>query len=111
MADKKKLDYLQSVGPDQLKASLLEIVEMLTAQIEAGNVDSLVVLFAADKDEDNATFGGRHLIRPRHMDFLEDTFKDAMQKITDETGVTAHSMREARAEALERMRSGKTTKL
>jgi hypothetical protein len=105
MSDKKPtVSYFASVPEDSLRKSHDEIIEMLRGQIEAGNVQSLIVIFAGDKEGEQATYGGRHLIRARHMDFLDDVFRDAMSQVTDETGCTAQKMREARAEAFERMR-------
>lgn len=99
------LRYLQSVGETDLKQALRELLEMVENQVEAGNVQSLVVLFAGDMDDERANYGGRHVIRARHMDFLEESFKAAMDRVTAETGISAQSMREARAEALERKRN------
>lgn len=99
-----ELQYLSQVKQEDLRQHHLEILEMLKTQIEAGNVESLVVIFCGDKPNDRTSFGGRHLIRARHMDFLEDAFNGVMQQVTDETGCTAQRMREARAEAFERMK-------
>lgn len=102
MADETLKHYSRiQPGDDQkMREARLAILDMVRAKIEAGEVESLAVLIVA-KDPlvsgGNAYTGSRFLVKPAHLDLIEDVFHQMMGELAKAYGVTAAEIREERA--------------
>jgi hypothetical protein len=82
------------------KQSLLEILEMVRARLEAGDVDSLCIIMIG-KDPlvsgGEGYTGSRFLLKPQHMDLVDDVYTQTMRQLEEQYHVTVEGLRKDRA--------------
>ena len=82
-----------------LRQRRLDILDMIRAKIEAGEVDSLAILFVGPDPEVSggiAPNGSRFLVHVTHMDLVDDLYQDMMKRLASMYGYTAEQIRDMR---------------
>lgn len=91
---------LQQSDPEAQRKALSNIVDMVIAKIEAGQVDSIAIMMVAKDPAVNggeAYTGSRFLVKPQHLDLLDDTYRQMMAALEKNYGVTVEGLRRDRA--------------
>lgn len=91
---------LNPQDPAQIKAAQLQVLDMVRAKIEEGQVASLLfVMVAADpaRSGEKAYTGSRFIVESVHLDLVEDGFREAMAALEKQYGVTVKELRASRA--------------
>lgn len=100
MGPTKIFGQIDREDKDAIKKAQLSILDMVRVKIEEGNVESLAfILIAKDPVVPGgpAYTGTRFLIHPSHLDILDDTYKQMLNALIQQYGVTPDELRQDRA--------------
>jgi hypothetical protein len=101
-ADRDQLRIFQTIGPGEeakIRESLISIVDMVRAKIETGEVESMAFLMVAKDPKTpggKAYTGSRMIIRPTHLDLIDDVYKQMMAELSKHYGITPDQLRKDR---------------
>lgn len=78
----------------------IEVLDMVRAKIEAGEVASLGILMCARDPEVSggpAPTSSRFLVAATHLDIIDDVYHSTMRQLEQQYGITVNQLRAERA--------------
>ena len=103
MGDRQTKTYqrIEVDNPDAIRQAQINVLDMVRAKIEAGQVASLALLMVAKDPEvpgDPAYTGSRFLVQAAHLDLIEDVYNEMMRALIKQyCGITPDQLRADRA--------------
>jgi hypothetical protein len=85
--------------PASLRKSMLELLDMTRVKIEEGQCESLALLIVGPDPEvagDDAYSGSRFLVCARHLDLVDDLYRQMIGILSERYGVTPEEIRARR---------------
>jgi hypothetical protein len=104
MAEPETYRTIKSDDAESIMAAQLSILDMVKAKIEQGNVASLAVLIVGpDRAESERSYdGARYLVHPTHLDVIEKLYRQMMDYLVKQYGVTPEQLRADRERVVKR---------
>ena len=99
----RPMHVIGMISPDnkaKLKESFLSILDMVRTKIEEGQVDSLLFIMVGpdpQKDRGEAYTGSRFIVSYRHLDLVDDAYREAIDSLAKAYGYRPEDIRRMRA--------------